>query len=324
MSRGATLQDRVLGGVWGSLVGDALGVPVEFRSRAEVQRDPVTDMRGFGSHRQPKGTWSDDGALMLCTIDSLVNSEFDTQDIGNRFVLWMKEALWTATNVVFDIGGATADALSRIESGAPAEDAGGRDEYSNGNGSLMRIIPVALRFAGEPIQPFARRIERVSGITHGHDRSKMACVLFSLVVRQLLLGCSSKAAVDAAREEFRMLYKGKTEFEKLRSHLQDDFASMPESQVASSGYVLHTLHASLWCLLTTDNYRDCVLRAVNLGGDTDTTGCVAGGLAGVAYGRGAIPPDWSVHLPRRAELDRLLQQFDDLCSKTGSLGNTPK
>lgn len=324
MSRGATLQDRVLGGLWGSLVGDALGVPVEFRSRAEVQRDPVTDMRGFGSHRQPKGTWSDDGALMLCTVDSLVNSEFDTQDIGNRFVLWMKEALWTATNVVFDIGGATADALSRIKSGTPAEDAGGRDEYSNGNGSVMRIVPVALRFAGEPIQPFALRIERVSAITHGHDRSKMACVLSSLVVRQLLLSCSSKAAVDAAREEFRMLYEGKPEFEQFRSHLQDDFVSMPESQVASSGYVLHTLHASLWCLLTTNNYRDCVLKAVNLGGDTDTTDCVAGGLAGVAHGIKAIPPDWLSHLPRGTELERLFQQFTDLCCKAGTMGNTSK
>ena len=102
-------RERVLGGLWGSLVGDALGVPVEFRPRGEVQSNPVTDMRGFGSHRQPKGTWSDDGALILCTVDSLVNSEFDTQDIARRFVLWMNEALWTATDVVFDIGMATTD-----------------------------------------------------------------------------------------------------------------------------------------------------------------------------------------------------------------------
>jgi ADP-ribosylglycohydrolase len=323
MSNEPTRNERILGGLWGSLVGDALGVPVEFRSRAEVRQNPVTEMREYGSHHQPKGTWSDDGALILCTVDSLVKSEFDTEDIGKNFVLWMEKALWTATNVVFDIGGATADSLSRIARGTPAEDAGGRDEYSNGNGSLMRIIPVALRFSGESIEPFACRIERASAITHGHDRSKMACVLFGLVVRQLLLGARAQQAVEVARGEFQRLYNGKPEYERFRPHLQDDFGSMSEREIVSTSYVLHTLHAALWCLLTTNNYRDCLLRAVNLGGDTDTTGCVAGGLAGVAYGRGAIPHDWLVHLPRRAELDRLFQQFDDLCAKTG-MGSTSK
>jgi len=317
-------RERVLGGLWGSLVGDAPGVPVEFRPRVEVQRNPVTDMRGFGSHRQPKGTWSDDGALILCTVDSLVNSEFDTQDIARRFVLWMNEALWTATDVVFDIGMARTDSLMRIANGTPAEDAGGCDEYSNGNGSLMRIIPVALRFAGEPIETFSRRIERVSAITHGHERSKLACVLFSLVVRQLLLGLTPQAAVDAARKEFQSLNQITPEFERFRHHLQDDFRSMPEGEVVSTGYVLHTLHAVLWCLLTTGTYRDCVLKAVNLGGDTDTTGCVAGGLAGVAYGIHSVPSDWIAQLARKPDLDHLFHEFVELCRKTASRGTAPK
>lgn len=317
-----TIHQRILGGLWGSLVGDALGVPVEFRSRAEVQQNPVTDMREFGSHHQPKGTWSDDGALILCTADSLVKSEFDTQDMGNRFVRWMEEALWTATGVVFDIGGATSDSLSRIANGMPAEEAGGREEYSNGNGSLMRIIPVALRFADEPIESFASRIERASAITHGHDRSKMACVLFGLVVRQLLLGSSNQRAIETARGEFQILYKGNPELARFRPLLEDDFVSILEGEIVSTGYVLHTLHAALWCLLTTNTYRDCVLQAVNLGGDTDTTGCVAGGLAGVAYGVRSIPPDWLGHLPRKAELDCLFEQFSDLCSRTGNMGNS--
>src|SRR5262245_50838797 len=127
-------RDRVLGALWGALVGDALGVPVEFQDRSIRQGDPVTGMRGHGTHHQPPGTWSDDGALTLCTVESLVHAEFDTSDMGRRFVRWMKEEYWTATGVVFDIGGATADALMRIASGTPAERAGGRDEYSNGNG----------------------------------------------------------------------------------------------------------------------------------------------------------------------------------------------
>jgi ADP-ribosyl-[dinitrogen reductase] hydrolase len=200
-------RDRILGGLWGSLVGDALGVPVELRSRAEIQMQPVTGMREHGTHHQPKGTWSDDGALLLCTVDSLVHAQFDTHDMGRRFVRWMNAALWSTTGVVFDIGMAISDALMRVAGGTPAEEAGGRDEHSNGNGSLMRIIPVALRFADEPLETFSHRIERVSAITHGHDRSKMACVLFSLVVRRLLQDLEPEAALEAAREEFRSLYQ---------------------------------------------------------------------------------------------------------------------
>src|SRR5581483_7414758 len=133
----------------------------------------------------------------LCTVDSLVNAEFDLEDMGVRFVRWMDETLWTATGVVFDIGMATTDALMRVANGTPAERAGGRDEHSNGNGSLMRIIPVALRFSSEPIDAFSQRIERASAITHGHERSKMACVFYGLVVRQLLLGRNPQAALDA-------------------------------------------------------------------------------------------------------------------------------
>jgi len=313
-------HERVLGGLWGSLVGDALGVPVEFRTRTEVQSNPVTGMREFGSHHQPRGTWSDDGALILCTADSLVNSEFDTQDIARRFVRWMNEALWTATRVVFDIGMATNDSLMRIANGTAAEDAGGRDEHSNGNGSLMRIIPIALRFAGEPIETFARRIKRASSITHGHDRSRMACVLFGLVIRQLLLNLEPQTAVEVAREEFRSLYQSVPEFRRFRPHLEDDFRSMPEAEIVSTGYVLHTLHTALWCLLTTDRYHDCVLRAVNLGGDTDTTGCVAGGLAGVAYGVRSVPSDWIAQLARKGDLDCLFQEFAELCRKTEMKG----
>src|SRR5215475_3734851 len=140
-------RQRISGGLWGALVGDALGVPVEFQSRSEVRSNPVKDMREFGTHDQPKGTWSDDGALMLCTVDSLVHHEFETKDIGKRFVAWHRDGLWAARGIVFDVGVATAQALTRIDQGTPAEIAGGDETYSNGNGSLMRILPLAMRFS---------------------------------------------------------------------------------------------------------------------------------------------------------------------------------
>jgi len=320
MNRSADIlaKERRLGGLWGALLGDALGVPVEFEDRATVQANPVTSMREYGTHHQPRGTWSDDGALMLCTTDSLLNHEFDLTDMGERFVRWMNVGLWTAWGVPFDIGMATSDALLRIANGTPAAQAGGRDEYSNGNGSLMRILPVVLRFAAEPIESFADRVEKVSAITHGHTRSQMACVFYGLVIRQLLLGRQTRAALDSARVEFTDWYERSVEFSRFRHILEDDLISLPEGEIVSTGYVLHTLHASLWCLLTTRNFQDCVLKAVNLGGDTDTTGCVAGGLAGVAYGMKSIPAEWIGQLARKSDVDCLFHEFTEVCEETVS------
>ena len=316
-SETSSRRDRIVGGLWGSLVGDALGVPVEFKDRATVQADPVTDMREYGTHRQPKGTWSDDGALILCTTDSLANHEFDLADMGERFVNWMNNGFWTANGDVFDIGSTTSTALLHIANGTPADQAGSQHEDSNGNGSLMRILPVALRFAADPIKLFAKSLEQVSAITHGHSRSRMACVFYGLVVRKLLLGLQPHTALDSARAEFSSFYEQAPALAHFRHILEDDLAPLPEGEIVSTGYVLHTLHASLWCLLTTQSFRECVLKAVNLGGDTDTTGCVAGGLAGAAYGMKSIPTDWIGQLARKSDVDVLFQKFADVCENTG-------
>ena len=315
MTRVATIskRERILGGLWGSLVGDALGVPVEFKGRAAVQADPVKDMRGYGSHNQQPGTWSDDSSLLLCSADSLVRHEFDTQDMGRRFVLWCQEELWTPHGKVFDIGSATAHALNYIVGGMRAEMAGGVDERSNGNGSLMRIVAVSLRFAGSPTKQMLDRVHRASAITHRHPRSQMACGFFTLVARELLYGYVPSEAFANALGAFRSFYEPDpwwaVEIDNFQLLLAGDLARRSESEIDSSGYVLHTLTASLWCLLTTTSFEECVLKAVNLGGDTDTTGCVAGGLAGVHYGLGAIPEKWLKALARHGDVDLLFNRF---------------
>lgn len=317
-----SLQDRILGGIWGSLIGDALGVPVEFKSRATVRECPVVGMRGYGTHYQPPGTWSDDGALILCTVDSLVNCEFDTTDMGSRFVRWMNEGLWTANGVVFDIGTATASALTRISNGTQAEHAGGKEEYDNGNGSLMRILPVTMRFASESVERFAALVERASSLTHAHARSQMACVFLGLFVRQLLRGRKPQPALDVARMEFRGCYNERTpEFEHFRRLFDHNLSTLPESKINSTGYVLDTLHASLWCLLTTDNFSDCVLKAVNLGEDTDTTGCLAGSLSGVTFGIQYIKPQWLDQIARKEDVNLLAHKFALLCEAKNDRSN---
>jgi ADP-ribosylglycohydrolase len=312
-------RNRILGGLWGSLVGDALGVPVEFKDRATVQADPVTDMRGHGSHHQPPGTWSDDSSLLLCSTDSLARYEFDTQDMGRRFLAWSRAELWTPHGRVFDIGNTTARALSRIGAGVRAELAGGDSEFSNGNGSLMRIIPVSLRFGDMPTKVFLDRVHRASGITHRHPRAQLACGLYSLVIRELLTGIDKRTAGDRALQSFRQHYEADpywaVELDDFKVLLDGKLDQRPESEIISGGYVIHTLTASLWCLLNSATYEESVLKAVNLGGDTDTTGCVAGGLAGVLYGIDAIPQRWRDTLARRVEVSQIFERFADLLNR---------
>lgn len=305
-------RDRVLGGLFGCAIGDALGVPVEFGNRAAVQSNPVTGLRGYGMHGQPPGTWSDDTSLMLCVADSLRHHAFDTTDMAQRFLDWYERSLWTAHGVIFDIGIATERALSAFGSGTSAEMAGGRGEFSNGNGSLMRQLPVALRFAGEPVEEMMDKLHRVSSITHGHLRSLMACGFHGLVVRELLRGLSAADALDTARQQFKAYYSspvGQKEWPEFRLLFSEKFTRLGEDEINSDGYVMDTLIASLWCLVTTQTFEQCVLKAVNLGGDTDTTGCVAGGLAGVYYGLSAIPADWRNGIARSDDLAELFDSF---------------
>ncbi len=302
-------QQRVLGGLYGSLAGDALGVPVEFANRAARVADPVTDMRSGGTHGQPAGTWSDDGALLLCSVESLVEKGFDTQDMGERFVRWYGQGHWTAHGTVFDIGIATRQALKRIEHGYAAVLAGGRDEYSNGNGSLMRILPVALASLKADEETFWQQIHEASAVTHGHLRSKMACTFYGLMVRALVAGLKPEPALHQAQACFAGIYERSAEFSHFATVMKPDLGTLDESEISSGGYVLDTLTASLWCLLTTGSFSECVLKAVNLGDDTDTTGCVAGGLAGVYYGHEAIPVDWVGKLARQGDVQGLFSRF---------------
>lgn len=302
-------SSRILGGLYGSLIGDALGVPVEFKPRVDRVHDPVTDMRDYGTHGQPRGTWSDDGALLLCAVESLAERAFDTQDMGERFVRWFTHGLWTAHGTLFDIGFATRKALRLIEEGCPAEIAGGEDVNSNGNGSLMRILPVPLASLDCEQNAFVDRITRASAITHAHDRSKMACVLHGFCVQSLMQGANAATAVKQAQATFHHRYSEHAEMPHFSLLLDRNLQDRLEHEIESSGYVLHTLEAALWCLLTTHSFSECVLKAVNLGDDTDTTGCVAGGLAGLLYGVEAIPADWMAALPRQEDLPNLFQSI---------------
>ena len=306
-----TVKNKILGGLWGAVAGDALGVPVEFQSRERLRQNPVQDMRGHGTYDQPAGTWSDDSSLMLCTVESLLDG-LDTKYLGSLFVRWLQEAHWTPWNEVFDVGGTTHRAINRLSQGLEPEQAGLTDENSNGNGSLMRILPVALCYFGQTAGVLLDYAHRVSSLTHRHVRCQMACGFYCTMVTALLGGLAPK---EAYLQAIRMTgafygqppYSGElADFTRIFS---GELTSLPESEIRSIGYVIDTLEASIWCLCNTNSYEEAVLRAVNLGEDTDTTATVAGGLAGVVYGPDAIPSKWLAQLARRIDLEALFYQF---------------
>lgn len=306
-----TNRDRYLGALWGSLVGDALGVPVEFENRRERLQDPVTGMRGFGTHFQPPGTWSDDGSLLLCSVESLtVCRGFDAEDLARRFLAWRRHGKWSATGGVFDIGIATSKALDRHALGVAAVKCGGRGEYDNGNGSLMRILPLSLAAMKSGDESW---LDDGSAVTHGHLRARLACRFHAGFVRHFLKGGDVKEAFRATQEEFATVLAVTGEAPAFQRLVDPGFSALPEDSIHSSGYVIDTLEASFWCLLRSETFPSCVLAAVNLGEDTDTTGCVAGGLAGLVYGRASIPGEWLGAIPQKGTLDLLFDQFLPFC-----------
>ncbi len=317
--------EQVRDGMIGLFVGDAVGVPYEFMSRSEIARRPATDMIGYGTHRQPPGTWSDDSTMTMCLLYSLkLHPMLDTDDLGRRFIQWYRQGLWTAHDELFDIGIATRQAIQRIEEAdIPAEEAGGTDEYSNGNGSLMRILPLAYRLVDEDRATRYEWIRRVSSLTHRHPVSILAGVLYI----EFAIGLLKYGQQRTLTEHYAALcqticehYSEHAEIERFKRIWNGSLVTLSQEEIASSGYVLHTLEASLWTLLHTNNYREAVLQAVNLGEDTDTTGAVTGGLAGIYYGYEAIPPTWLDQLTRRAEVEELCVEFAKSCAQVSNGG----
>ena len=248
----------------GAAIGDALGVPVEFLSREELAASPVRDMRGFGTHNQPAGTWSDDTSMTLCLLESI-----------------------------------------------------GRGKYDNGNGSLMRIAPLALFLCQQQVkrpEEILQAAHQLSALTHGHPRSQMACGIYTLILMNILTNSSLPADIDDSLKTAQNFYKNNSIYRNeipAFKRLGDlaSFQKLPKTAIRSSSYVVDTLESVIWCLLHTTSYAECVLTAVNLGDDADTVAAIAGGLAGAVYGFHSIPPSWLAALAGLKEINALCQTF---------------
>lgn len=273
------MEKRKLKGIiYGAAVGDALGVPYEFQGRDSFT---CKGMASGGAHQMPKGTFSDDTSMLLATQDSIRERGcIDVEDMRERYRKWLYEGAYTADGEAFDVGNATATALS--------EGYGLTHERSNGNGSLMRIAPLACTGATDD------EIRAVSAITHAHPISMEACVAFVHILRAVMAGEDLESAIEANMPD-------NPRFAFIR-----EVKDWSRDCVKSTGYVIDTLGAALWCALNTDSYADCVLAAVNLGDDADTTACVAGALAGAMYGYGSIYKSWIGQLRGKEIINRCI------------------
>ncbi len=312
------MTNRVQDAVMGLCVGDALGVPVEFMTRGQLLSNPVKDMRAFGIHRQLAGTWSDDTSLTLCTLDSLAGG-FNDYDMMGRFRLWLEKGEYSARGGVFDVGIATRNAITRFAVGKAPFECGCTSEYDNGNGSLMRILPLLFfiesiygpdqMLCEEPL----KLIHNVSALTHAHPRSQMACGIYLSVASELSKKVDILESVTRGIQNAIGVYGQLEEFQSELVHFErlnlPSFSELPIEDINSSGYVIDTLEAALWCILTTMAYSDCVLKAVNLGGDTDTISAVAGGIAGIYYGGESIPSEWIDKIANKELIQRTCENF---------------
>lgn len=301
---------KVKDGIIGLIIGDALGVPVEFTSRSELIETPVTRMEGYGTYNQPAGTWSDDSAMALATMHSIVQKQcIDYTDIMDKFVDWVYNAKYMQGNHTFDCGITTSTAINNYKSGkySPLE-CGCKGERDNGNGSLMRILPLAF------IKDIDyESIENVSALTHAHKRSRIACVLYVEMAKSMIENedLTMEEHINLACDKIKDYYNGSPElkhFEKIFNNELDD--------LSGKGYVIYTFEVVVHCLLTTDNFRDAVLKAVNIGGDTDTNATICGGLAGIFYGYDNIPVDWINEIYRIDEVFSLCERYEAFCDES--------
>lgn len=308
-------MSKVIDGIIGLAIGDAMGVPIEFSIREKCLAKPLTELVGYGSHSVPAGSWSDDTSMTIATMDSIIEKKtIDYQDIMEKFYEWVVNYKYTPTNFRFDIGHTCFQAIFNYSKKdmKPLE-CGLTDVKSNGNGSLMRILPVALYsyFKNLKDEEILELTNNISSLTHAHEISKMGCYIYVKYVMFLLSGKDKYSAYSMIKCVDYSSYSKETisVYDRI---LKDDIKKLKLDDIKSSGYVVDTLEASLWVLLNTDSFAQSIIGAINLGNDTDTIGAITGSMSGIIYGYDSFPEKWTNKLIKLDYLKELCNNFEDV------------
>lgn len=306
------IKKRILPTLYGGIIGDMLGVPVEFKKRGTFH---INDVTGYGTYNQPPGTWSDDTSMTLCLVETLTENG-SPLDLMKKFVQYEENGYLTPHGKMFDIGIATVKAIRRFKEGTPLAQCGGTSEYDNGNGAIMRISPLALILNNNfDFDKHIKIIKEYTEITHAHPRAIVGSFIYVELLVRMSLNDSLEKAIQNIQVLFNHIFNEDHPYQKEFRHykriFKDNFFNTPEEEILSGGYVVHTLEAAIWCLGTTSSFKEAVLKAVNLGDDTDTVGAITGALAGMHYKMEGIPKDWLERIVRKDKVDELIKDFCD-------------
>lgn len=296
--------NRARGALLGLAVGDAIGTAVEFMPRGSFE--PLTDMVGGGPFDLLPGQWTDDTSMALCLGASLLAHGFDLADQIDRYLQWHDDGYMSSNGKCFDIGLATSAALERYRATGEAR-AGSAKPDSAGNGSIMRLAPVSIHYLATPDLALKYSAEQ-SKTTHRAPECLMACQLMAEIMLRALQGLP-KADVFAVTEQDFPLTPA------LQALARGDYKNKADSEIEGSGYVVESLEAALWCFWQTDNFKDCVLMAANLGDDADTTAAVAGQLAGAFHCESSIPQHWLEKLTMAADIGQMAERLSTQTTK---------
>lgn len=309
-------DDKVKNGILGFIIGDAVGVPYEFKKREDIDK---VEMKGYGTHNVEKGTWSDDSSMVIATMQSIIdnNGNINYEDIMNNFVLWNYKGEFTPNGITFDIGNTTYKAIrnyyyrDEFEIYKDPIKCGINEFYDNGNGSLMRILPIAYYCFYKEIdeKEIYSIVKNISSLTHSHNISIMGCYIYVLFVIQLLKGCSKESSYSYIKHSNYDMFDIETKryYDRL---LNNDISLLDSSDISGSGFVIDTLEAVIWSFLNSNSYKKSIINAVKLGDDTDTVGALVGALSGIYYN--ALPNEWLEEIKRREYLMGLCTKYVDV------------
>lgn len=305
-------MSKFVDSIIGHAVGDAMGVPTEFCIREHLLSNPVKEMIGSDKTGQPAGSWSDDTSMEIATIDSFIqNKGFNYDDIMYKWEEWINKAKYTANNDTFDVGRTCLRAIRNHSLGNDPLECGVDGEQANGNGSLMRILPVALYSYYKKLsdKEIIKLTNEISSLTHKHEISKLGCYIYIRYIMFLLDGQNKEEAYDSIK---KIDYSSYSDYaiSKYDRILKDDIINYKMDDISSSGYVVDTLECALWILLNAKSYKETIIATTNIGNDTDTIGAVAGSIAGIIYGYEAIPKEWLDKLMRKDYLIELALDFE--------------
>lgn len=302
--------------LYGFIVGDAMGVPIEFEDREKLINKPVTSMLGYGSHDVEAGVYSDDTSMTLATMDSIIkqNGIINYNDIADKFCNWVNNNEYTATNKIFDIGMTTKYALIKyFNNKIDATMCGGTNINENGNGSLMRMLPIALYCFYKNIKDdneIFTLVKNLSSITHAHDISILGCYIYVRYVISLLETKNKISSYNFIKKLDYSIFIEEVKLEYSRI-LFSDISTLNINDINSSGYVVDTLEAVFWIVLNCSSYNESIIGAINLGGDTDTIGAITGSIAGILYGYDNISKRWISKLKNKDYIDEIIIKFEN-------------